>query len=170
MKIILKPYSFNRLLVLLLFLFVVFYLNVVEAIVAVAKFESIYNNVYIVSNNLKEDSGVVMEEDETSSEDVNELYDSNITTKIYKSSDPALDLLDDKESMLDQTLEGEILNKDELISMSKIIKRKSESIPTRKKIESKKKLEFIMLPWVMSIILVFFLTLIFRFLVQKTNT
>ncbi len=107
---------------------------------------------------------------DSSEEEVDELDDSNITTKVYKSNDPALDLIEDKESMLDPTLESEILNKDELIGMSKLTRRKAIKSDYIEQLGKSRNSMFLMLPWVISIILIVFLVIIFRFFVKKSNS
>ncbi len=121
------------------------------------------------SNDVKDSSSISVIED-SSEEEVDELDESNITTKVYKSNDPALDLIEDKESMLDPTLESEILNKDELIGMSKVTNRKAIRMDYREQLEKSRNSMFVMLPWLVSIVLIALLVIIFRFFVKKSNS
>lgn len=122
-----------------------------------------------VFNDKKDSSSISVIED-SSEEGVDELDESNITTKVYKSNDPALDLIEDKESMLDPTLESEILNKDELIGMSKVTNRKAIKMDYREQLEKSRNSMFVMLPWLVSILLITLLVIIFRFFVKKSNS
>lgn len=99
---------------------------------------------------------------------LNEIDDSDITTKIYKSSDPSTKLLEEQFS-IDTTIDDDILSKDELIrgkdqSKRKIIQRKvklEEDSPQRNKNN------FSVLPFVCLIGLIIFLILIFKLVKMK---
>ena len=100
--------------------------------------------------------------------EINELDEENITTKIYKSSDPALDLIEDN-SNLDPSIENDVLSKDELFQKSKKCTKQKYFQRHKKKeltvisVPSKREL----LPWLVLIVLVLFLSLLFRFLLKK---
>lgn len=124
-----------------------------------------------VSNTSENTSIEILEDNKSLDEDdLNDFDESGITTKIYKSNDSALDLFDNNESMLDPTNENDILNKDELISMSKIIKRKTKKLMIQKEPSALDSKTIVILPWIVSIVLMLLLTFIFKFLIQKTNT
>ena len=125
-----------------------------------------------ISEDASENATVEILKDDNSSneDDLNNFDESGITTKIYKSDDPSVDLFDNNESMLDSTLESDILNKDELISMSKVINRKIKRFIFKKEPDALGSRTISILPWLISIVLILLLTFIFKFLIQKTNT
>ena len=80
--------------------------------------------------------------------DDNELYESDITTKIYKSTDNSGEVLKDIEIELDPALDADVINKEELIEMqtsspNKILHRGKTNFEA----VVKKPLENIWLPW-----------------------
>ena len=86
--------------------------------------------------------------------DDNELHESSITTKIYKSNDNSGEVLDNSESGLDSASDADILSKEDLInrhskSNGKIIHRKviKNGIPPEKSVNN------IWLPWIMFVVI-----------------
>ena len=97
--------------------------------------------------------------------EINELNEDNITTKIYKSSDPSLDLLED-DSSLDPSIENDVLSKDELFQKNKknkYYKRNKKTESNIINLPSKRA----MLPWLILISMVILLGVIFSFLKKK---
>ena len=98
--------------------------------------------------------------------------DSNITTKVYKSTDPSYELLED-ESEVDPTLESDLVSKEDLISMYQYGKGKGKSkLVQRSKITDVKLAtneNHIIYPWVISLVLILSLGFIFKFLIKKSG-
>ena len=97
--------------------------------------------------------------------EINELNEDNITTKIYKSSDPSLDLFEDNSS-LDPSVENDVLSKDELFQNNK----KNKYYRRNKKTESNVinlSSKHTMLPWLILISMVILLGVIFNYLKKK---
>lgn len=99
-------------------------------------------------------------------DELNQSNGSDITTKIYKSTDPSFELLD-KQSDIDPASETDILSKEELISKKK--NHKSGIIHRKKRIESQliEEKKQTLMPWLLLILLVLVLGFIFKYLLQK---
>lgn len=95
-------------------------------------------------------------------DDVNELGKANITTRVYKSNDPALELLDNPANINAATL-SDLLSKEELL---KGRKADSENSSNRNSAVFRKSLRSVLFPWFILFGLVLFLSLIFRFITQ----
>ncbi|GEM_PF-5857901 len=97
--------------------------------------------------------------------EIDELNEDNITTKIYKSSDSSLDLIEDN-SNLDPAIENDILSKDELLQRSnknKYYRRTKKADSNLITLPSKRA----MLPWLILMSMVVLLGVIFNFLKKK---
>lgn len=97
--------------------------------------------------------------------EINELNEEDITTKIYKSSDPSLDLIEDN-SNLDPSIENDVLSKDELLQRSKkdkYFRRTKKANSNMITLPSKRA----MLPWLILVSMVVLLGVIFDFLKKK---
>ncbi|OGI20563.1 MAG: hypothetical protein A3B68_05835 [Candidatus Melainabacteria bacterium RIFCSPHIGHO2_02_FULL_34_12] len=96
-----------------------------------------------------------------------ELSDENITTKIYKSTDPSLDLLE-LDTNLDPSLENDVLTKDELLRRNK---KNLKSKIIDKNIEKYKALAINgngkFFPWVMLVILIIAVWGLFKVILKR---
>lgn len=100
-------------------------------------------------------------------ENINEQDESNITTKVYKSSDPSTKLLEEQ-FKIDTTIEDDLINKDELLAASKNkkdnyvrrLKINEKDNSSKKEVMAHKKNLF--LPWISAIILILILYIIFK--------
>ena len=103
-----------------------------------------------------------------SDNELEELDESSITTKIYRSNDPALDLIEN-DSEVNTTSYSDLLNKDELIKKkgSKIVERKIAKNQTRRHVSFIQQLKRLMLPWFITFVLAIGLALIFKYVVKK---
>ena len=106
------------------------------------------------------------EDKNDSFDELNQSNESDITTKIYKSTDPSFELLD-KQSDIDPASETDILSKEELISKKK--NHTSSVIHRKKKIESGvvEEKSRTLLPWLVLVLLILILSFIFKYLLQK---
>ena len=114
-----------------------------------------------VSNLTQESLPVQPKLQDTDAINDDELPESDITTKIYRSTDSSNEALDGIESELDPSLDLDVINKEDLINMhshlkNKIIKReKSKDNANIKKLAGN-----VFLPWLLfAVILVLLLTL-----------
>ncbi|GEM_PF-4561450 len=103
-----------------------------------------------------------------SGNELEELDESSITTKIYKSNDPALDLIEN-DSEVNTTSYSDLINKDELIKKkgSKIVERKIAKNQTRRHVSFFEQLKRLLMPWFVTLVLAVGLTLIFKYVVKK---
>ena len=94
--------------------------------------------------------------------DDSDLPESDITTKIYRSTDNSNDAIDKSESALEPALDVDVINKEDLINMYSDLKKK---IILRKKdkneVASKSSSANYLLPWVLFTVLV---VLLFAFI------
>ncbi len=94
----------------------------------------------------------------------NELHESNITTKIYRSSDNSSEALEETGSGLDPTVDADILNKEDLIDTHSKFKKK---IIHRKVVKNERPLNEssnnFWLPWIL-----FSIILLVLFVLMKT--
>ncbi len=91
----------------------------------------------------------------------------NITTKIYRSVDPSIDLLE-KYTKLQSVLEDDVLTKDELLgkpimTKSKVIKR---GVTKNSFEKERRKDDDNYLPWIIFCTLIFFLAVIFNIMTK----
>jgi len=93
-----------------------------------------------------------------------EVEESNITTKIYKSTDPSLEKLNEG-TQFEHTLQGEIIDKDELIGKSKSSKYTKRSVKKEDKATKQKNNFFF--PWFMAFTLLIVLFFIFKVFLRK---
>lgn len=103
-----------------------------------------------------------------SGNELEELDESGITTKIYRSNDPALDLIEN-DSEVNTTSFSDLVNKDELIKKkgSKIVERKLAKNQTRRHVGLFEQLKRLLMPWLITLGLAIGLTLIFKYVVKK---
>lgn len=99
-------------------------------------------------------------------EELDELEESNITTKIYKSSDPFFDLLE-KEANIDPTIGDDVLTKEELLIMNKEHEYKLLNNYENKNRKAPRSIRSILFPWFVAFVLIGCLGLVFKFLVRK---
>ena len=143
------------LLIILLFSYIFFTLSFGENLRIYAE-ESVQNEISKEKSINKESSNDLEEEE----------AESTITTKIYKSTDPTLDFLEEQ-TKLQYVLESDILTKDELLSKSKknkITKRRKSIHKETEAIDIKKNEYSFLLPWIVLFLLVSILGLIFKML------
>ena len=95
-----------------------------------------------------------------------EANDSGITTKIYKSSSPPSELLDEG-SNLNAATDNDILSKNELVKRKKSKKANSELIENNKTCNAENKNTHTALPWLILISLALSLGIIFSVLIRK---
>ena len=100
---------------------------------------------------------------ETDAINDDELPESDITTKIYRSTDSSNEVLDEAESELDPSLDVDVLSKEDLIHMqssskSKIIKR----IKAKNEINARKPVGNVFLPWISFAIILIVLFVLMR--------
>ena len=103
-------------------------------------------------------------------EDINELDNTGITTKIYKSNDTSFEQIIEDESNLDSSVSSDIISKDELLyknesSKNKILKRIKQTYQVQNKTNPGNK-SFIIY-WLISMILVILLAVIIKFVANK---
>jgi len=98
-------------------------------------------------------------------DEIDELNEENITTKIYKSSDPSLELIEDNSS-LDPSIESDVLTKDELFKKGKgKYKHHKQHKQNKPKFALPSKRQ--MLPYAILVGLIFLLGILFKFLAKK---
>ena len=117
------------------------------------------------------DSDIQMVTNETTGENFVEdelsgINDSDITTKIYRSTDPAAKLLENKYLNKD-SLEGDILNKDDLLNKSKKHKVKLDRRKNNEDDKVKISRSNLLLPWIVLLVTCIILGIIFRLINQK---
>lgn len=108
---------------------------------------------------------VIVDEDPLD-DDLDKQGESRITTKIYRSDDPSLDLIDET-SNIDPTIQSDVVDKDDLLMGGKIHGRKKNIIheDMNKQVSiGKRKMLF---PWLIAFVLVVFLSVIFKYLIRK---
>lgn len=99
-----------------------------------------------------------------SSEDDEVIYDSDITTKIFKSTDPSVYLLEE-ESNFDSPFQEDILTKEELLSGKNMLSlNESDNVKTNVKLASKQN---ILKPWLYLFFVFLVLYLIFKLMKIK---
>lgn len=103
-----------------------------------------------------------LKEKEQSSSNINDLDQSNITTKIYRSNDPALELLDNPTNINTTTL-SDLLPKEELLKGKKIIK---QDLASNGASIIRKSLKSTLFPWVVLFGLIMLLSFVFKFVSQ----
>ena len=103
-----------------------------------------------------------------SGNELEELNESSITTKIYRSNDPALDLIEN-DSEVNTTSFSDLINKDELIKKkgSKIVERKIIKNEVRSHVGFIQQLKRLLMPWFITLLLGVGLALIFKYVVKK---
>ena len=99
-------------------------------------------------------------------EEFDELDESSITTKIYKSSDPELDLIK-KEENIDPAIGDDVLTKEELLTMNKKYEYKLLNSNENINRKTPRNIRSMLFPWFVSFILIGCLVLVFKFLVRK---
>ena len=95
--------------------------------------------------------------------DDNQLPESDITTKIYRSTDNLNDSLDEPESGLEPALDADVINKEDLINMTshskkEIIRREKSN----NEIDVKKSSGNVWLPWVLFAVILVSLTVLIK--------
>lgn len=97
----------------------------------------------------------------------NELHESNITTKIYRSSDNSSEALEETGSGLDPTVDADILNKEDLIDTHSKFKKK---IIHRKVVKNERPLNEssnnFWLPWILFSIILLVLFVLMKIIKQ----
>lgn len=110
-----------------------------------------------------------LQDTDSSIEDINELDNTGITTKIYKSNDTSFEQIIEDESNLDSSVSSDIISKDELLykkeSSNKILKRNKQTYQVQNKTNPGNK-SFIIY-WLISMILVVLLAVIIKFVANK---
>ena len=101
--------------------------------------------------------------DPNSDLDYNQLPESDITTKIYRSTDNLNDSLDEPESGLEPALDADVINKEDLINMTshskkEIIRREKSN----NEIDVKKSSGNVWLPWVLFAVILVSLTVLIK--------
>lgn len=104
----------------------------------------------------------------TNDNELDELSKSSITTKIYRSNDPALDLIEGS-SEINTTSFSDLINKDELLKNknSKIIERKITKNEFKRRVSFIEQLKRLILPWFITFVLAVVLALIFKYVVKR---
>ena len=111
-----------------------------------------------------EEMGIV--DEDPLDDDLDKQDESRITTKIYRSDDPSLDLIDET-SNIDPTIQSDVVDKDDLLMGGKIHGRKKNILheDMNKQVSiGKRKMLF---PWLIAFVLVVFLSVIFKYLIRK---
>jgi hypothetical protein len=101
--------------------------------------------------------------------ELEEPNDSSITTKIYRSNDPALDLIEN-DTEVNTTSFSDLINKEELINKkkgSKIVERKIARNDGRGRVGFVEQLKRLLMPWFITIVLAVGLTLIFKYVIKR---
>lgn len=93
-----------------------------------------------------------------------ETEESNITTKIYRSTDPSLERLDEG-TQFEHTIQGEIIDKDELIGKSKSSKYTKRGISKEDKVVRQR--NNLLFPWLIAFTLLVILFFIFRIFIRR---
>ncbi len=101
------------------------------------------------------------------SDDINELDEESITTKIYKSTDPSLELIDSYTS-LDPSIENDIITQEELFSKKHKL-RKPKVLQKTKAYDANNVpvARHSIMPWLILILMIFILGAIFKFILSK---
>ncbi len=149
---------YKRYLLIILLFSYIFFISSFGVNLQVYAEESVQNEISKEKSVNKESSNDLEEEE----------AESAITTKIYRSTDPTLDFLEEQ-TKLQYVLESDILTKDELLNKSKrnknkIIKRKKSIHKETEAVDIKKNEYSFLLPWIVVFLLISILGLIFKML------
>lgn len=101
-------------------------------------------------------------EKEQGPSNINALDETNITTKIYRSNDPALELLDNPTNINTATL-SDLIPKEELLKGRKIIKKEVANSGVN---IIRKSLKSTLFPWFVLFGLILLLSFVFKFVSQ----
>ena len=96
----------------------------------------------------------------------NELQESDITTKIYRSTDSTAELLE-QETNTGTAIEEDVFTKEDIIEKDKKSKSKIFKRAKTNKTDINQNNKNLFLPWVVLILLIVVLSVIFKFLLKK---